>query len=116
AQALLQVVGTHEGLLHLHLLVEDHPDQQRERIGLEQLVGGLVLRPDDGHGSRELWPWWRSTASTHLSTSTPTPAAAMVPWPAPAGAARRRRGRGSAPPPSAAAWGARSGLPPRAGA
>ena len=45
----LELVRSGEGLLHLHLLVEDHPDQEGKRVRLEQLVGGRVFRPDDGH-------------------------------------------------------------------
>jgi hypothetical protein len=43
-----QVVGRPERLLHGDLLVEQHPDQERQRIGQEQLVGGGV--PGDGEG------------------------------------------------------------------
>ena len=36
AQPLLQAVGTAEGPLHRHLLVEQHADQQRQRVGVEE--------------------------------------------------------------------------------
>ena len=38
------------------MLVEEHPDQQRERIGVEQLVGVSVARDGEGalHGAMRL--------------------------------------------------------------
>ena len=35
AEALLELVRAAEGLLHLHLLIEDHPYEERQRVGLE---------------------------------------------------------------------------------
>jgi hypothetical protein len=42
-EAVGQQAGRAEGALHGELLVEQHPDQQGERIPAEQLVGGVVL-------------------------------------------------------------------------
>ena len=39
AEALLEVAGAAERLLHRHLLVEEHPDEQGEGVGGQQLVG-----------------------------------------------------------------------------
>ena len=35
AEPLLELVWTAEGLLHLHLLIEDHPYEERQRVRLE---------------------------------------------------------------------------------
>ena len=63
AEALPQQVRRLERPLHRNLLVEEHPEQQRERIGREQAVGGFVRRERQrrGHGregsARRLsWP------------------------------------------------------------
>ena len=48
-EATLQLIRPAKRLLHLHLLIEHHADEERERISLEELVGRGVLRPDDRH-------------------------------------------------------------------
>ena len=48
AHPLLQEVGTEEGPLHRYLLIEQHADDQRERIVFEQSVRVFVA------GDREL--------------------------------------------------------------
>ena len=37
-----------EGTLHRELLVEQHPDQQRERVAAQQFVSGGVLGDAEG--------------------------------------------------------------------
>jgi len=38
-----------KALLHGDLLIQHQPDQQRERVLLQKLVGGGILSPDDRH-------------------------------------------------------------------
>ena len=52
AEALRQPGGPGEGPLHGELLVEQHADQQGERVAVEQRVGVGVLR-ELQHGSSD---------------------------------------------------------------
>ena len=53
AESLLQHQRRREGELHRHLLVEEHADQERERISREQAIRSVIRRERqrvDGHG------------------------------------------------------------------
>src|SRR5439155_27331017 len=56
-----------EGLFHLHLLVEHHADEQRERVGVQQLVGLFVVRPHNWHQVLPLFctNWYPNLPFTH---------------------------------------------------
>ena len=43
-----------EGGFHRNLLVENHPDQQRERVLRQKLIGLGVLRQAELHGQRRV--------------------------------------------------------------
>src|SRR5215468_6336685 len=57
AEALLEVVRSVKRLLHLDLLVQDQPDQQRQRIGFEQLVGLRPASPCNRHTRTIITEW-----------------------------------------------------------
>ena len=49
AQPVAQERRRHERPLHRHLLVEQHPEQDGERVGVEELVG-VGVAGDGKHG------------------------------------------------------------------
>src|SRR5258708_21395150 len=53
-QSLLERVGRDERPFHRHLLVEQHAEQERERVGVQEFVGGGIAgyRKGPSHWAR----------------------------------------------------------------